>query len=457
MLNKFKKVATTFKKTAIAAGVAGGVAILASATFVSAQMGMFSNFPIIGGAAYCSSTLQNGVCANTVGAGSALSGVVSTAMVPADTRQVGGNNQTQLVPLSLMVEYAAMRNFLGNGAFNMTQVNGTGTVTCATTSAATSAALSADRWVCDANVGSGAGRTAVVTSSPTPPTGFINEVKLFRTSGALTQPICMWQAVPTPQATQLQGQVVVLSANIAALAGLAADNGNLANLVIISGTGTDEGLAGSWTASPAITPAWTGITTVVNTQINLTTSFQRLFTTATIPTTATEVGVAICFTPTAAGAGATDGVAITGVQLEVGSVPSFYEVRSKQSEIAENEQFVYTLADTAGPIPVGLCTETAANTTAACWVQYPVPMYKTPVIAITNSGVGFAMPTTTAQTADTSACTVINNATFTYVQGTTGMYLQCTQAGTTAAVGISLPLTTLTAGTATKINAWTGL
>ncbi len=220
----------------------------------------------------------------------------------------GAVPQTINVPTSLLMNFSGTpRNFLGNSSLLGTQVNGTGTVTGATTSAGTTAALGADRWLIDTNVGSGAGQSAIVTSSPAPPTGFTQTMKVWRNSGALTQPVCAWSAVPTPQATQLAGQTVTFSVYAAALAGLSADNGNTANLVIITGTGTDQGWNGSWTASPAITPAWTGIATAITTQINLATTFGRFQTTVALPATETEIGVGVCFTPTATGSGATDG------------------------------------------------------------------------------------------------------------------------------------------------------
>ncbi len=167
------------------------------------------------------------------------------------------------------------RNYIDNGAMNVQQ-RGTGTVTCTQNSGATTAAYGADRWLCDANVASGAGQMAIVTSGPTPPLGFTSEMKLWRNSGALTQPVCAWQAIPSARSVSLQGQQVTLSGYMQALAGLSADNANAANLVILTGTGTDEKFLGtSWTASPAITPAWTGIATTVNTSVTLTTAWAR--------------------------------------------------------------------------------------------------------------------------------------------------------------------------------------
>ena len=405
-------------------------------------------------------------CNSTVPAGPALTG---NEYYPADTAVPGAVTQTApstiLVPGSAIAGSTWMngRNLLGNGALNGTQVNGTATVTGATTSAPTSAALIADRWVLDTNVGSGAGTSAIVTSTPTPPAGFLNVATVYRASGALTQPICAWQAVPNADSVAVAGQTVTLSAYVGGLANLAADNGSVVNLVIITGTGVDQGFNGSWTATPAITPAWTGIATAVNTAITVpaaATTFARISTSAAIPAAATEIGVGICFTPIVDKHGSTDGFAYTGVQLERGNSPSLYEFKTRAKEIQENQAFVYSIHDTASTAQViGLCTETTANTDAACFVQYPVAMYKAPTLALTGCGTAcFAMPTTTAQTAVTSTCVLTANATFTIVQGTQGMYLQCAQSGTTAAVGITLPLVYSAAATNSGvINAWTGL
>src|SRR5215471_10408260 len=119
--------------------------------------------------------------------------------------------------------FAGNRNFLDNGAMNINQRGSATTATCATTSAAASANYSADRWVCDVNVTSGAGQGKVVSSTPTPPIGFAASETLVRNSGALTQPQCMWQEVPTSMSTMLQGQTLTLSYSAQALAGLSAD------------------------------------------------------------------------------------------------------------------------------------------------------------------------------------------------------------------------------------------
>jgi hypothetical protein len=88
----------------------------------------------------------------------------------------------------------------------------------------------------------GAGQLAVVTT--TPPIGFTQESTLVRASGALSQPVCAWQELPNTRAVSLAGQTVDFSVYMKALAGLSADNGNLANLYVITGTDVSSGSVG---------------------------------------------------------------------------------------------------------------------------------------------------------------------------------------------------------------------
>lgn len=74
-------------------------ALIAFASFASAQMGLWSNFPIIGGSSYCSATGNNGVCTNTVPAGP--SAVTGNETIPANTNLSGGRSpQTALMSMA---------------------------------------------------------------------------------------------------------------------------------------------------------------------------------------------------------------------------------------------------------------------------------------------------------------------------------------------------------------------
>lgn len=296
-----------------------------------------------------------------------------------------------------MATNSAFRNYLDNGAMAIAQ-RGTGIQTGGTTSGCNaSSTYVADRWCVDTNVGSGAGRGQVVTASPAPPVGFAESVKVYRTSGALLQPVCYIQEIPTADSVQLAGQPVVLSAYLQALAGMSG-TGTVTGYVI-TGTGTNEGL-GTMTASPAVTPAFTGLATAGSGAFALPTASPAWNRYATgviaIPTSVTEIAVEFCFTPAATGAGTTDGFAITGAQLEpVGlndTVASPFEFRPYGIELRKAQRYYYEIDEATGPsvIAVGRAHST---TVAEAYLNFPEIMFKVPTMGYTA---GFATETTAA-------------------------------------------------------------
>lgn len=274
------------------------------------------------------------------------------------------------------------KNALDNGAM-VVDIRGTGIQTCGTTTVPETA-YSADRWGCNANVTSGAGRAQVTTTVPAPPANFQNSQRLYRTSGALTQPVCMWQEVPTYKAISLANMQVAFSVYAQALAGLNADNGSVANLVIVSGTGSDEGLQ-TFTASPAITPAFTGVATLTNTPITITTSWVRYNTPlVSVPANVTELAVAVCFTPTATGAGTTDGLAFTGAQLEPlganATGPTVFQFKLLAEEKVEVQQYAIAVPEAASGVAQFNGNVTATNTCEFAY-SFPVPMRAAPTLS----------------------------------------------------------------------------
>lgn len=311
-----------------------------------------------------------------------------------------------------MGAFNSPRNVLDNGAMAVTQ-RGTGIQTGGTTSVP-STAYSADRWGCYANVTSGASRCQVTTSVPTPPTGFQNSQRLYRTSGALTQPVCMIQEVPTSRSTSLAGQSVIFSIYGQALAGLSADNANAANLYIFTGTGADEGL-GTMTASPAITPAWTGIATTGSKAITLTTSWARYNSgVVAIPLGTTEIGVAVCFTPTATGAGTTDGLAFTGAQLEMvganSTSPSTFEFRTYADDLYQAQRYYYQITESATVIGVRATCIMSTTSIANCLIRFPNTMRIAPTMTYAT---GFQASATTASSSATACTALTTTATLT--------------------------------------------
>jgi len=305
--------------------------------------------------------------------------------------------------VQLLANFSGLpRNYLDNGSLNIQQ-RATGIITCGTT---TTAVYGADRWACQTNVTSGAGRSSLVTTAALLPVGFATVNELYRTSGALTQPICTIQEIPTKESTALAGKTVTFSVYETALAGLAADTGNVTTLSIIYGTGSDEGIQTPST-SPAITPAWAGVGFVVNQQaITISTTPTRYSVTGTIPLTATEVGVEICFTPTATGAGTTDGFAWTGAQLEVAPSPTAYEFHAVAFDLQKAQRYYVQWAD--GPAATfylpGTCFENSSGASALCNLMLPVTMRATPTSAV-STATSFGMTKVADGTAE--ACTTL--------------------------------------------------
>lgn len=344
-------------------------------------------------------------------------------LLPADTAlPSGANPASEAISVSQLAQaaapYASLRNFLDNGAMAIDQ-QGTGIITCGTNTAPTNIMFAGDRWLCDTNVASGAGRNQITTTVPAPPAGFQQSLRVYRTSGALTQQVCSMQEIESSRSTQLQGKSVVLSMYLQALAAMSGLG--QVNAYIITGTGTDQGF-GTLTASPAITPAWTGIaggTTPAGTFTLATGTpvWARFSTPAVlIPATATEVGVEICFTPGSSGAGTTDGFAVTGVQLEeviqsAGATASPFEFRTPQQDLLEAQRFFWQLNEPAALTPVGVCQVTVTSTTAVCQIMLPTTMRgTTPVITIPTTGTFkelLVATQTTWVTPTASTCSVI--------------------------------------------------
>ena len=406
-----------------------------------------------------------------------------------------------------MAPFSTQRNFLDNGAMQTNQR--AATATCATTSGVVETSYSADRWACDVNMASGAGQLAVVTSTPTPPIGFTNVSTLVRNSGTLGQTQCAWQEIPTIRATQLAGQNVILSAYMEALAGLSADNANQAQMFLITGTGSQQGLGGlrsavgmtstvkasSFTIStttgiitnastvvagqpiymtaatmpvgltasipyyvsstnlnsgtsfsvaatyagaiagqviipstggttnvlnlPIITPVWTGLavygpngsgpasagTVAASAQQEFGAAFAQPFTLSatqfnrfstgpiSLPTTVTEAAVAVCFTPlgTATG-GSTDGIAFTGVQLEVAGPNQIaagnFEFRPVEQEYLTALRYAWIVPEPAAAVAMPFSGFYSTTTNCELRAQLPVPMDVIPAVSFTGTTLG---------------------------------------------------------------------
>jgi hypothetical protein len=283
-------------------------------------------------------------------------------------------------------------NFLDNGAMLINQ-RGAAERVGGTTSGPTPAQYGADRWAVDVNVTSGAGYSNEVTSESgvTFAPGFPKMMKVYRKTGALTQPVCAEQEIESARFTTLQGRSVILSAFIAADAAFPA--AGVVTGYLITGTGTDQGLGvpGSlgMTASPALTPAWTGIATAAVTLAASPNSTATRYASGPIavPVAATEGAVLLCFTPGAETAGTTDGFLFTGAQLEEADVNQATAGRFERPAMAEAWaralRFYWQLAEPAAGVLVAQCNAITTGY-AVCTLPTPVPMISAPTLVFST-------------------------------------------------------------------------
>jgi len=154
------------------------------------------------------------------------------------------------------------------------------------------------------------------------PTGAKYAFKMARTSGQTgVVQVCMLQEVESAQAYQFQGQNAELDFHAATGANFSGAGANM-TAYIITGTGTDEGVAGSASVAFGLNAGgggsggWTGQANATAAVINLggVSSLGRYAAVGKIPAGATEIAVALCWTPVGT-AGTNDYIAFSNIAL----------------------------------------------------------------------------------------------------------------------------------------------
>lgn len=176
-----------------------------------------------------------------------------------------------------------------------------------------------DRWA----YWSGASTAMTVSRDSTAadlPTSYKYAFKMARTSGQTgVVQVCMMQEVEGIASYQFAGQTAELDFHAVTGANFSPASGNI-QAYIITGTGADEGVAGSSSAAYGLNAggggsgSWTGQVNWAATIAAGVSSSGRYSIAAPIPATTTEIGVALCFTPVGT-AGTNDYVAFSGIQL----------------------------------------------------------------------------------------------------------------------------------------------
>jgi hypothetical protein len=227
------------------------------------------------------------------------------------------------------------RNFALNSDFTIWQ-RGT-----SITPTSNGGAYTADRWF-----GTRGSNTSLTVSqqtagnlSVTPNQAFRYYARVQRTaSSTTTSSVDFGQMFETSQVTLLAGQTVTLSGYVRKGANFSATSDALI-MEVIEGTGTDQ---------KQMDGGYTGSNVAVTGTKTLTSSWQRFSITGTIATTSTEITIKFRYTPTGT-AGAADYFDIAGVQLELGSVPTAWNLATGtlQGELAACQRYYWRSGNTS--------------------------------------------------------------------------------------------------------------
>ncbi len=359
-------------------------------------------------------------------------------------------------------KFASASSLLGLGLSQATKLNvliggdaGTNLFQRATTGSSVTTTITyggPDRWAYWSGTSTAMTVSRDTTAADLPSGGTYQAAfKMARTSGQTgVIPLCMTQEVETVNAIQMAGQTAELDFYATAGANFSAASGSL-TAYIITGTGTDEGVAKmafAFNAGGGGSSTWAGQATTVADVATISTTPTRFAAVGTIPAGTTEVAAMFCYTPVGT-AGTNDYVAISGVQLtRNGSLASIaaqttatdcstincasFDRRLAGQEYGLQYRYFYKIAESAAITPIASCGNSTTSL-ALCQVPFPVPMRIVPTMTYTA---GFAANTTTAMTA-VSACTAL--ATSTAVTSTaanvSGVMVGCTSSAAFGAAG----------------------
>jgi hypothetical protein len=234
--------------------------------------------------------------------------------------------------------------------------------------------FTSDRWEASSN--NGTGTVSRQTTSDTTNLPFIQYCTRFaRTAGQTgTGGNLLGQNFESVNSIPFSGKTIAVS--YYARAG--ANFSGTFTPTLVYGTGTDQN----------VFVGLTGQTTLSNTAVTLTTTWQRFSFSVAVPSTSTQL--AFYFNGTGAGtAGANDYYEVTGVQLEIASAASAYSPNAAtfQGELAACQRYYQRLTSDTNGILVNyaFCSN---STLAIGQYQYIVPMRAVPT-SLDSSSVRF--------------------------------------------------------------------
>ena len=273
-----------------------------------------------------------------------------------------------------------------------------------TSFAITTPAYTADRW--QAGRSANAAGTTVsrqVTSDTTNLPNIQYCMRVQRDSGTSgTGTSFMTNSFETINSIPFAGKTVTFSVYARKGANYSATSNNLA-CIVGQGTGTDENY---------LTAGYTGVTSVINSNAVLTTTWQRFTFTGNVAAATTELAVQFTFNPTGT-AGANDYYEITGVQIDIGSVALPFRTFSQtlQGELAACQRYYYRISTNAPYSWVSGIGLAYSTTSADVPIPFPVTM------RTTSTAIDYANIWLTDDVATFSTGTFTNNGGYNNTQG----------------------------------------
>jgi hypothetical protein len=214
--------------------------------------------------------------------------------------------------------------------------------------------------------------------------GFQYAMRAQRNSGnTATTALLIGQTIETVNCYDLAGKTITISLWARAGANYSA-SGNALNINIVTGTGTDQG------TSSYISSGWTGQATTTAGTATLTTSWQQFTYSFAVPSGTNEIAWYAIEGPTGT-AGANDYFDVTGVQLEVGTKATPYEMQIYSDQLAQCQRYLPVLQPNSGGttyMPFAIANQT--NSFQAYYVFKVTPRVPpTGIIATTASGFSY--------------------------------------------------------------------
>ncbi len=423
-----------------------GALIAAIPLSVALAAGQWGNWPPAGGTQYPTTLPLTG-----------------NETIPMDTNLPSGlNPASEIVSVNNLLNSSALSptNLLigGDAANNLFQRATTGSSVTTTLTYG-----GPDRWAYWSGT-----NTAMTVSQDTTAgdlsTGFPVAFKMARTAAQTgVVQMCMAQEVETAlvKASGIAGSTAELSFSAVTGANFSPTAANM-TAYIITGTGTNQGLAGSnsmafgLNAGGGGSGGWTGQANATAAVISLggVSTAGRYAAVAAIPAATTEIGVALCWTPVGT-AGTNDYVAFSGIQLKrnpqqsalasatvgyscaSGIQCSHFERRPYPIEAELQFRYFYKVTEGAAITQRAPCAAIDVTHTN-CIFFTPTTMRQAPVFSGDGGfTAGFATPTTTSQ-ATLGNCTALALAvTVTNAVASPNSFIVTCTAGTVPAAGVA--------------------